>query len=420
MEKKATNPTAHVTLETRWANKKGNYKIKLMVTYKREQKFFRILIPGMPNEFTIDIFKKIKSDKPRSPFNDYADKITNVEATARAVIKNMDGFTFEEFEKKFFDPSKEEINLFTAIQNYVDELKEQKRASTSSSYNCTLQSMKKYATHKNLKVLQFDDLTIRFLKDYEKWMLADGNNLTTVGIYLRNVRAILNKAIKDGLFKLEKYPFGRDKYQIPAGSNVKKALALAEVGKIYNYQCIEGSSEQRYKDYWVFSYLCNGINIKDIARLKYKNIDEEVISFIRAKTENRNRGASKHIVVPLTQQIKQFIARWGNQPPVPDNYVFPILKENFSPEQELAQVRQTVKMINKYVRRVAEAVGITKRISTYTARHSFATVLKRSGASLEFISESLGHSNLMTTESYLSSFEIDTKVKYAEQLTNFE
>ena len=76
-------------------------------------------------------------------------------------------------------------------------------------------------------------------------------------------------------------------------------------------------------------------------------------------------------------------------------------------------------MINKYIGQIAEKIGITHKITSYTARHSFATVLKRSGASIEFISESLGHSNLQTTENYLADFEIEEKRKWAKELTKF-
>ncbi|MCD4737485.1 MAG: tyrosine-type recombinase/integrase [Bacteroidales bacterium] len=85
-------------------------------------------------------------------------------------------------------------------------------------------------------------------------------------------------------------------------------------------------------------------------------------------------------------------------------------------EQQYARIRQRVKDINKYVDRIAKGVGITKKVTMYTARHSFSTILKRSGASIEYISESLGHSNIKTTENYLDSFEDEVKREYANRL----
>ena len=71
------------------------------------------------------------------------------------------------------------------------------------------------------------------------------------------------------------------------------------------------------------------------------------------------------------------------------------------------------------MKKIAKVLGINERISTYTARHSFATVLKRSGANYMFISESLGHTDLSTTQHYLDSFEEDERIKNAAFLTNF-
>jgi site-specific recombinase XerD len=87
-----------------------------------------------------------------------------------------------------------------------------------------------------------------------------------------------------------------------------------------------------------------------------------------------------------------------------------------TPEQEYKRIQQTVKSINHYIGKIAESLGIEANITTYVARHSFATVLKRSGVSIEFISESLGHSDLKTTENYLANFELDKKLEIAQNL----
>ena len=420
MEKNQTPATAYVILETRWPNAKQIYKLKLMITHKRVQKFYTIIIPGVPASMTEDEFAKSKLDKPRKPFSEYKERISLVESDARKVITDMEEFSFEEFQKRYFEPAREEKNLFAAIEAYIKELKLQARVGTASSYNCTLSSLTKFKDEKKLQPFIFDNITVEFLNNWEQWMISEGNSLTTIGIYARNIRAILNKAKAAGLMKPENYPFGKGKFEIPAGSNVKKALTLAEVGKIYNYVAPSDSPEGRARDLWIFSYLCNGINVKDIARMKYKNIDRDSIVFVRAKTERKQRQNQKSIVVPLTPEIKRIIKRSGNKLTNVDQYVFPILHEGLTPEKERALIQQATKTINKYIKRIVSALKIKKEVTTYTARHSFATVLKRSGASTEFISESLGHSNLTTTENYLASFEMETKRKLAKNLTNFK
>lgn len=85
-------------------------------------------------------------------------------------------------------------------------------------------------------------------------------------------------------------------------------------------------------------------------------------------------------------------------------------------EERMKTKHQFIKTINKYMKLIGSEIGYDKPLTTYAARHSYATILKRSGAPLGFISESLGHKSLQTTESYLDSFEDETRRKYAEML----
>ena len=125
--------------------------------------------------------------------------------------------------------------------------------------------------------VRFTDITVSFLHQYESWMLGLDYSKTTVGIYVRQLRTLFNEAIDKGLLKREKhYPFGRRKYQPSTSKNVKRSLKLDDVARLYYYQP-ENKQEQWAKDFWFFSYLANGINPKDIALLKCRNIEGEYL-----------------------------------------------------------------------------------------------------------------------------------------------
>lgn len=97
---------------------------------------------------------------------------------------------------------------------------------------------------------------------------------------MRTLRSIYNYAISLGVIKRdESYPVGKRKYIIPAGRNTKKALTMQEVAMIYNHKTISGTPGDKAKDFWIFSYLCNGINFKDISLLQNKNIDSDMLRF---------------------------------------------------------------------------------------------------------------------------------------------
>jgi len=337
---------------------------------------------------------------------------------AERIITALPVFSFEEFEKRYSTSANDRPdNVVLIFEQYLEALLEEGRAGTANSYKDGLTAVKAY--HNSKKPLPFSAITPAWLKGFEQWMTGKGRALTTVGIYLRSLRTIYNRAIEDGIIDREAYPFSKRRYQIPAGRNIKKALTLSDIEKIYNYPAEEGSSEERYRDLWLFSYLCNGMNPKDIGRLTYSQIDGNYIRFVRAKTQRTKRDALP-ISIPLTDEVRAIIDRWGQRPIKPNQYIFSILSPGLTPQQEIGKIRQFVKMTNIYVRQIAKAVGVEKDVTTYTARHSFATILKRSGAPTEFISESLGHQSVATTKNYLDSFEDDVKQQYASVLTGFK
>lgn len=410
---KNTNaPTTAIILETRTPRKDGRCPVKLRIIHNRQARYFSLKDEtGANMSLFKNEFERVRGQKPRGEYKELAIYLNEIEKLARETIKGLHVFSFDLFEKRFFGKYGDEQDLFSAFQNTITKLKEESRISTAKSYECALHSLKAY-TQKN--TLLFEKLDISFLNKYEKWMSENRNSPTTTGIYMRYIRTCFNEAIRNNIIKSELYPFGRGKYQIPAGRNIKKALSQKEISLIASYPAIDGTNEQRYRDYWLFLFLCSGINVTDMAKLKYQNIEDDVIVFHRQKTKRELKSHLRIIKVVITQQLGRIIDRWGNKPATSDQYIFPILKNEMPPEQEYTAIHQAIKMINKYIKRVAKATGIKNEITSYTARHSFATILKYSGASIEYISESLGHSNLQTTENYLADFEISEKRKWAK------
>jgi len=402
--------TTAIILEKRTKKKDCTYPVKLRITYERKQRYFNTGFSLSKKDFS-----KVTTEKPRGEYKEIGLELARIESKANDLIKEMTTFSFEAFARFQKIGKAEANNVFWGYQAYIDRLLKEDRIGTAESYTYSLKSLRDYLEKEKLF---YHEVTPMFLEAYRKWMIRNGKSNTTIGIYLRCLRSIFNEAIQAGTVKPDLYPFGRRRFEIPGSQNIKKAISLEEIGKIMNYPVLKGSSEQRARDYWIFSYLGNGINVKDLARLKYKNVDfeNETITFFRSKTERTTISRQKPISIVLLPEIKDIISRWGNDSRNPKNYLFPILNKEMTPLQEHARIRQTVKDINKYIDRIARDLGITKKVTTYTARHSFSTILKRSGASIEFISESLGHSDIKTTENYLDSFEDSVKKEFAKKL----
>ena len=325
-------------------------------------------------------------------------------------IENVGDFSFDILNHRLGNAVGDTVN--NAFLAKIANLKVEGRSGTQISNECALNSLQKFGGQNIL----FTDVTIEWLRRYEKYMLNEGNSYSTIGMYVRALRALMNDAINAGLVKENHYPFGRERYEIPTGSGRKLALTLAQIKSIVKYSDGNKATE-RYKDLWFFSYLCNGINFIDMIQLKYANIHNGEISYLRSKTI-RTSKVKKEIHAILTLEMKAIISHWGNTHLRANQYIFPFLTGNETPMEIKEKANDIIHRTNDRLKTIGKSMGIDG-LSTYSARHSFATVLKRSGANIAFISESLGHADQKTTENYLASFEQDERIKNAAMLTNF-
>ena len=396
---------ASIYLDKNRPKANGLCSVKIKVTYNRKRKYFSTGVDLMPKEFETVFYGKRRTERQK----EIKVKVEYFENKATEVIKNLNVFSFDAFEQMYLDERNTADSVSFAFDKYINDLKLENRLGTAESFEYAKRSIEKF----NNK-LTFAEITPTFLKKYESWMTKNGKSISTVGIYLRSLRAVYN------LQNIDKsvYPFGtgKNKYAIPTSKNTKKALSVEEIGKIYNYEAEPDSTKEMAKDYWLFLYLCNGMNVKDFCFLKWGNIDGNILTYKRAKTE-RSQRESKQISVALKPESWAIIKKWGQKSINKDTFLFPHLNNKMNENQIRATYKQLTDIINKNIKQIANEVGIEKKVTTYFARHSFATVLKRSGAKIEMISELLGHSNVGVTENYLDSFEKEQIQKETDVLT---
>ncbi|OQY92513.1 MAG: hypothetical protein B6D37_14570 [Sphingobacteriales bacterium UTBCD1] len=399
-----------IILDTRRIKKNGLYPVKLRVTFERKQKYYPTPYDLTEKNFKRSLFGERQTDKEK----ELKKKILAFENKAIEIIEMLPVFAWHSFEKHYLTDRAAKGTLELAFSEYIEKLKEAERIGTAVSYECAQRSLSKFAPG-----IKLSDINNDFLQKYEKWMLGNGNSVTTVGIYLRSLRTLFNNAIAEGQLTKEYYPFGKRKYEIPTANNIKKALSLKDITSIYYFKPADGSTEAMAKDLWIFMYLCSGINVKDMCLLRYSNIKNDMLEFERAKTVRTKRNIEP-IRIPLSDDAKSIIRRWGNKKVHGDEFIFPILSGKETPERQRQLIQQLTKLINCRMKVIADKLNITTDITTYVARHSFATILQRSGASTEFISEALGHSNIKTTKNYLAGFEDEKKKETFSALTAFK
>ena len=402
--------SAYLVHAIRHKKKSGKFPVKVRVVFQRIPKDYKT---GF--DLTEEEYKNAMAERPKGVYKEMGIKLRGLEAKAHTIIEGIGIFTFEKFENSFYSSAKSSSNIFPYFREYVEVLNSEGRLKTRDSY---VNAMNSFSQFKNF--FGFYDISPTFLKKYEKWMLDRGNTKTTVGIYTRNLRSIYNYGISKNVIKKdENYPFGKRRYSIPAGCNKKKALTQNEVALIYSYKPVAYSSEDKAKDFWIFSYLCNGINFKDIALMKVKSIDKDMIRFVRAKTENSTREGEIIISCYINVYMKGIINKWQSGNKEKDEYLFDIIKKNDDLESQRKKIEQFIKNTNKYMKRISMKIGIEKNVTTYYSRHSAATIMKKSGANIEQIREALGHQNTSTTQKYLDSFDDESKRELSKSLTSF-
>lgn len=394
-------------LDTRRRQNNGKYPVKIRITYNRVRKYYST---GK------DLTEKEWESLP------------NAKSKQFQLIKNDIQFSFDKIKKIVVDLERKDKfsldicnqrlsrgntgNINTAFHIKIETLGLNEQIGSQFFYQDALRSFEKFAGE-NIK---FSDITVDWLEKYEKYFIGLGRSYTTLGMYCRGLRHIMNQAKKDGIIKESQYPFGVGKYNIPKGSSRKMALTMNEIKDFVSYRDGNDTTD-KYRDLWFFSYLCNGINFSDMLQLKYSNIVNGEIYFVRSKT-SRTSKTKKEVCVIVTPEMETIINKWGNENRNSENNIFPYLTGKESALEEKKKIQYLIRSCNKRLKEISEAIGVSG-ISTYTARHSYATVLKRSGANIAYISESLGHSDLKTTENYLASFERDEREKNAKLLTNF-
>ena len=398
--------TIAVVLDKYKPKRNGLYPVRIRVTYHRQRQYY-----PTGKDLTLEQWERIPLTRNRD-LKAIRENITNSFDIVRQNVDELAaiaGFSFDALNTRLKSGATDTVN--TAFRAKIADLNEQNRIGNAIVYDNVLKGLERFAGDK----IRFDAVTVEWVKKYERFLHSEDKTTSTIGIHLRTLRAILNEARRSGIVKESQYPFGRGRYEIQAGEGRKLALTLGQIGKVARYE--DGSdATAKYRDYWMFLYLCNGINMADFVKLRYRDIVNGEICFVRQKTERTTR-TRKEIHVIVSEPMQKIIDRRGNVPE-PDNYIFPVLTGNETALEQKRKTQYLTRAINKRMAMIGKALGID-HISTYTARHSFATVLKRSGANIAYISESLGHQDLKTTENYLASFEREEREKNAELLTKF-
>jgi len=371
----------------------GTSPIVLQVIHKRVRRIFSLNHSCKSTQWD-DVSNKVKTkDKLKKHFI----KEVNIhfeETLLRAdkIILKLDreskGYTADDVIAKL--KGVESTSFINFTEKTIKELLDQKKDGNARVYRCHLNIVKKFVKNKEFI---FDQITYKWLKSFETFLIGRDNSINSISFQMRTLRAIYNRAIKEKLAKKDSYPF--DDYKIQSVKTQKRALKKEDIIVIRDLDLVGKIAVERARDLFMFSFYCMGMSFIDVAYLKAEDIRDGRLYYARKKTSQQYNC---ELLPPALEIIKKY-----SDLKIPKEYVFPIIDPNHPDPHKsyLTQMQNT----NHKLRDLSKLIELNIPLTSYVARHSWATIAKRSGVPTAVISEGLGHTTEKTTQIYLDSFE---------------
>jgi site-specific recombinase XerD len=279
-------------------------------------------------------------------------------------------------------------NVMGFWKSVIEELTRTGKIGNSKAYSNTFGVFDQFLSGKDIT---FNDLSFKLVRKFESFLLERGLQTNGISFHMRTLRAVYNRAVKENLAKKDYYPF--EKYRIKREKTMHRALTKDDIKRIKNLELTD-KILRLAQDFFMFSFYTRGMSFIDIAYLQVKNLQDERLNYRRAKT-------GQIFSIKLTEEAMKIINKY-NDLSKPDSYIFPIIQHE---DKKFGEYKNAMRLTNKKLKTIGEMAKCSIPVTTYVARHSWATIAKRGGISTSIISEGLGHATEHITQVYLDGFE---------------
>jgi len=325
--------------------------------------------------------------------------LISFKARANKIIRDFQSegknFSLQDFEKKFRGKSDiKDCKIADFYDEIIEEFERAGRMGYAKAFKDTKISFLKFTGKK----IVFSEISPLLIEKYEVSLREKGSENGGISFKMRHLRALFNIAINRKVMSRDNYPFKEYKISKIKAENNKIALAIEDFKKIKDVDLSKHPTLTEAYNYFMFSIYTRGMNFADMAKLKWSDIANNRIYYKRSKTKHSFN-------IEVNEKIQEILDFYKSQNRN-SGYVFPILlKDDLTPKQIANRRHKVLSRYNVKLKKLAELAGVERNISSYVARHSFATMLKYLGTSVEKISEMMGHSDVQITMTYLKDFE---------------
>lgn len=405
----SNNATIAVILYTSKTLSNGEHPVVLRITKDRKRKYISIGINCPLN---------LWDEKKQLPKYNHPDRLKIESIIDKKKKEYRDAILTLNEEGKDYTPETlvtsveqpmKTITIWTYFDEQIEAMMSANQERNASVYKDTKRSLMNFHGKKDLL---FSDVDIRWLNKYEVWLRSRGLKDTSLSFYFRTFRALFNKAIAEKVIKKDVYPFADFKFAKFKMQTKKRAISKTDMKRIIDLELPTDSRIRFAQQVFTFIYLAQGINITDVAHLQWKNIVNDRVYYIRSKTKQLIQFGLNDTIKGILQEFKPLTGADK------ENYIFPILDKNIhiTATQISNRIHKKMAHINQDLKEIAKMLQIDVPLSTYVARHTYATVLKKGGADISKIKQALGHTDIKTTEIYLKDFDDEEIDKMNDEL----
>jgi integrase len=375
----------------RSANASKSGKLYYLIRHKENTRRISTDFEVRPDEWDDKKQAVCFSDSNRiSVLNDIQRNLDCSLAFLKRIAGKLDGGTtvnvLDLMVQQFNERSKHE-NFFSFMHCLINQLQENGQFGTARNYQRAKQSFQSFSEN---RTVYFSEMTEMLLLDYERWLKQKGIAKNSLSFYLRILRSVYNKAVEYAYIE-QSFPFKKVYTGVDRTRN--RAINESLIVKLKDLHIEDSLSLCITRDLFLFSFYSRGMAFVDMAFLKKSNLKGNVLFYKRHKT-------TQQMAVYLEPCIKEIIDRYSW---ISDKcgYLLPILSET-DDKRAYKQYQNRMSYYNKLLKRISQMLNLETPLTSYVARHSWATIARDKKIPLSVISAGMGHSSESITRIYLS------------------
>ena len=311
--------------------------------------------------------------------------VARLEKVVRSLETERRRFTADDVITMFHKLTKES-SLFTFMHGVIAQLKQLGKVRTSETYTATLKSFMAFRDEQDVPL---DGITSDMMLMYEAYLKSRDVRMNTISFYMRNLRAVYNRAVEKGLTP-QNNPF-RHVYT-GVDKTVKRAIPIKAIKTLKELNLSMKPSLDFARDMFMFSFYTRGMSFVDMAYLKKTDLQNGILTYRRRKT-------GQELNIKWEKCMAEIIAKY---PANKTDFLLPIIKEEGN---ERRQYDNALHLVNYRLKELSTMLKLQRPLTMYVARHSWASAAKAKNVPLSVISEGMGHDSETTTQIYLASLE---------------